>query len=213
MSEEVLIEGREEDRPKSSPSGEYLYDRCLPLFIDDEDFGFFGVHLCDAIMAMAQGMDRIILDTDLNPGWTSIADPNTTPEPWIPWTAQLLGVVIPPGLTSAESRELIVLHPAQNRGTLTALKRAIEATLTGKKVVHIIERPSGQAYHIQFTTVTGETPDEAASLRALLSEKPGGIVMVYKAEPSGSPLWNEATKQWKAVAPGVTWANVKEGDV
>jgi hypothetical protein len=199
--------------PAISASGEYLYQRVLPLFDEDEEFGWFGRHLCDAIMSMMQGLDQIILDTDLNPGWTSIADPNTTPDAWIFWTAQLLGVGLPPNLTAEEQRELIVLHPAQNRATLNAMLLALRETLTGAKVVHVQERPGGQAYHIQFTTVTGETPSEAASLLALLSEKAGGLVLLYKALAAGTPLWNEATKEWHQVGGGVTWANVKEGDV
>lgn len=199
--------------PAISASGEYLYQRVLPLFEEDEQFGWFGRHLCDAVMAMMQGVDQIILDTDLNPGWTSIADPATTPDAWILWTAQLLGVELPPGLTHDEWREIIVAHPAQNRGTLAAMKLKLQETLTGTKIVHIIERPAGKAYHIQFTTVAGETPSEAASLRALLSEKPGALVLVFKAEPSGTPLWNEATKKWEEVGAGVKWGTVTEGQV
>jgi hypothetical protein len=199
--------------PSISASGEYLYQRVLPLFQEDEEFGWFGKHLCDGIMAMMQGLDQIIMDTDLNPGWTSIADPATTPDAWIYWTAQLLGVVLPPGLTTEEQREYITLHPSQSRGSLIAMARKLEVTLTGQKVVHILERPEGHAYRIQFTTVLGETPNEAESLRALLSEKPGGLKLFYATEPSGSPLWNEATKAWDAVAAGVHWGSVTEGEV
>lgn len=213
MSTELFSGNDEGTPPDISASGEYLYDRVLPLFIDDEEFGWFGRHLCDAIMAMMQGLDRIILDTDRNPGWTSIADPNTTPDAWIFWTAQLLGVELPPGITVDEAREVISLHPAQNRGTIIAMVRRVQNTLNGRRIVHIIERPAGKAYHLQFTTVTGETPDPEASELALLAEKPGGLVMVFKAEPSGTPLWNEATKTWGEVGSGVTWGNLKEGDV
>lgn len=199
--------------PEISASGEYLYQRILPLFQEDEEFGWFGRHLCDALMSMMQGLDQIILDTEVNPGWTSIADPAHTPASWILWTAQLLGVQLPPGLTEEQQRELMVIHPAQNRATIQALKLAVQETLTGAKIVHIIERPAGKAYHIQFTTVSGETPSEAASLLALLGEKPGGLVMVYKAEPQGSPLWNEATKKWSEVGAGVKWDTVAEGQV
>lgn len=138
--------------PAISASGEYLYQRVLPLFVEDEQFGWFGRHLCDAIMAMMGGLDQIVLDSDINPGWTSIADPETCPEAWLPWCAQLLGVVLPPGLTIEQQRTYIIEHPVQKRGTPGSLLAFIQEKSSEAKLIER-ENPNGEAAAYWFQIV------------------------------------------------------------
>jgi hypothetical protein len=144
---------------EGDPSGEYLYQRVLPLFAEDEKFGFFGKHLCDALMAMMQGLDQILIDSDSNPGWTSIADPVTCPEAWLPWCAQLLGVVLPPDLTAEQQRSYIIEHPAQKRGTRESLLTFIHERAPSAQVIER-ENPNGEAKAYWFLIVAA--PNEFA---------------------------------------------------
>src|ERR1039458_10421801 len=47
----------------SNPSGERLYDSIPSAFAKDEEVGFFGARLCEALTAMFQDMDQIVRDT------------------------------------------------------------------------------------------------------------------------------------------------------
>jgi P2-related tail formation protein len=138
--------------PAISASGEYLYQRVLPLFNEDETYGWFGRYLVDALMSMMQGLDQVILDSPTNPGWTQLADPVNCPEVWLPWCAQLLGVVLPPELTATEQRTYIIAHPAQDRGTPAALLTFLREKATE---VRLIERegPNGEAKAYWFLVV------------------------------------------------------------
>lgn len=52
--------------PAISPAGEALYQRALPAFLKDEEFGWFGRYLTQAIAAMMQGLDGIVQDWPAN---------------------------------------------------------------------------------------------------------------------------------------------------
>jgi len=66
------------------------------------------------------------------------------------------------------------------------MRAAAQATLTGNKTVIINERdgdsatqPIDYAYYLTVETYQGQTPDPAMTQRALLSQKPAGIVLTY----------------------------------
>jgi len=145
--------------PAISASGEYLYQRVLPLFAEDENFGWFGRHLCDAIMATLQGLDQIILDSPTHPGWTIILDPAVCPEAWLPWCAQILGVRVPPGLTIEEQRAYIIEHPSQQRGTTDSLLVFIHERAPTAQIIER-ENPNGEAKAYWFLVVIA--PNEFA---------------------------------------------------
>lgn len=187
-----------------------LYERVLPVYAYDEQHGFFGRYLCDAIMSMLQGLDAIVQDTPHHPGWGVILDPATCPPAWLPWCAQLYGVVLEPGMNVMRQRQTILESPQQRRGTTEQLIKEIQKTLTGLKWVGYQEQAEGHAYRLGIQTQPAETPSIAATEEAIARFKPGGLKGVYS--PAGVS-WAEATKKYSEVGAAVTWENVKVGDV
>ena len=168
-----------EEEPTITASGERLYKRTLPLWSQDQEQEWFGRYFCQAAMAMLQELDVIVTDTPTHPGWCILADPLEAPAQWLPWTAQLFGVVPPPDADTEEERAIIEELPPQKRGGVEAMKAAAKLTLSGTKTVDIIEQVDGFAYRMLATTLPAETPDEAMTLNALLSQKPGGVKLIY----------------------------------
>jgi hypothetical protein len=82
-------------------------------------------------------------------------------------------------------RQRIASTDGFQRGTVAALRGAAQATLTGAKTVLLRERDHdpadtpNYAYYLTVTTYTSQTPNPAATLAALLAQKPGGIVLTY----------------------------------
>lgn len=201
----------ESNDPFLTFSGELLYQRALPVFDQDENYGFIGKFLCNAIMAMLQELDQIVLDSPTHPGWCSLLDPKVCPPAWLPWCAQLYGVTLTPGATIGRQREEIGELPPQNRGTRNSLIAAVQSTLTGNKNIFFNERAEGKAYRLTVVTPTAETPSEAATLRALKEQLPAGINLFYEAV--STPIWEEATKKWSEVGLTLEWSEVKEGNI
>jgi hypothetical protein len=209
---------------KHTPSGERLYESVPSVFAYDEETGWFGKFLCDALMSMFQDLDLIVRDTPAgihpitqqpapgmkaHPGWSAIVDPVVCPVAWLDWCAALYGVEpeknAPEGAQRAQIKEL----PPQKRGGIEAMVKAAEATLTGLKRVGVIEQVEGHSYKILVTTTAAETPSKQKTEEALLAQKPGGVVMVYQI----GVTWAEATKKWSEVATGVKWNTVETGEV
>src|ERR1039458_4202478 len=210
----------------SNPSGERLYDSIPSAFAKDEEVGFFGARLCEALTAMFQDMDQIVRDTPAGfdpitgvevPGlqahcaWSPITAPATAPVAWLPWCGRLYGVVLTVNTTAAQQRAQILELPPQKRGGVAAMVKAAEETLTGAKAIVFVERSNEEAYHITAHTQASETPSETATKNAILTQKPGGLVLTYSA--SNSPTWAEALKLWNEAAATVEWATVASGQV
>lgn len=144
-----------------------------------------------ALLDRAQEVADLARDSDDAPGWSPIGDPDRAPEHWLPWTAQLVGVVIPPpgspeasGLDEAAKRLRIKETAGQRRGTPDAIKGAARQHLTGNRTTYISER-HGSAYQLRVATLEAETPDPDLVLASLLEQKPGGIVLTYDVIPAG----------------------------
>jgi len=138
-----------------------------------------------ALASMFQHMEDLSGDgANAEPGWSSIVDVNRCPSEGLPWLAQLVGARLPVGLTDAQQRAYINTKPGWGRGTPAAMLSALQATLTGGKTVIMRERDSAAdatrpAYGLTIITNTAETPNQAASLAAILSQKPAGIILAY----------------------------------
>lgn len=65
------------------------------------------------------------------------------------------------------------------RGTAPAMVSAAQATLIGTRRVVLRERFTGDPWKINVVTFTDETPDAAATLAALLTQKPAGIILTH----------------------------------
>jgi len=120
-----------------------------------------------------------------DPPWSHMFDPTKAPDEALAWLAQWVGVQFeiqsslePNADFFARQRQRIVSHLGWNRGTRQAMIDVVTPLLTGNKSVFFEER-STSAYTIIVITRTAETPDPAAVERALLTQKPAGIVLTY----------------------------------
>lgn len=158
-----------------------LYDALLPVAWLDGETGWHLAFYCGAIGAMFQSVADVARDTPDGPGWSAVMDLDRCPDAWLPWLGGFAGVTVPPGATPAQARAWIHGTDGFRRGTPAAIRAATAATLTGSKTVVMQERLGGNAYVLGVYTLTPETPDAAATLRAILSQKPGGIRLDYSA--------------------------------
>ena len=184
-----------------------LYTMLAPLATEDFDNAWSLLIYCNAIGVMFQLIEDIVRDTPEGPGWSALLDLDRCPDQALPWLGQFIGVRIPAGYTPDQARARIASTDGFRRGTRDALIGALQPTLTGARTVLFYERSGDPAvkpdyaYYLTVRTYTTQTPDEAASLRALLAQKPGGIVLDYKAVVGQS--WQQLKNS------GRTWAQVK----
>ena len=166
-------------RPVVSAAAEELFAAC-PAWAraDGESTGWAFLHFCEAICRKFQTLEDVIRDTDLGPGWSHVLDVDRAPAAWLPWLSQFVGVRLIPGETEAQNRDRIKRRDGLKRGTVNAMRAAVEDTLTGTKHVILNER-NGSAYRLSVRTLGTETPDPTKTLAAALSQKPAGIVLDY----------------------------------
>lgn len=115
--------------------------------------------------------------------WSLLIDVDRSPLKALPYLAQFVGVRFPTGLTEAQQRQRIKDAPNLRRGSPAAMVAAAQTYLTGNKTVILRERYLGNAYRIQVTTYTSQTPSQAIVETALRSQKPGGIILEYQVMP------------------------------
>lgn len=168
--------------------GEALYERLAPLGYDDEAQDWALLILCGALGVMGQSLRDLVADSEAGPGWSSLLDVDRCPAPFLPFLAQFVGVRLPVGVAEAEARERIRTPAGFRRGTPAAIVAAAQRTLIGAKTVSLFERDGG-AYRLTVVTRTSETPDTAATERAIRGEKPAGILLTYVV--SASPIITE----------------------
>jgi hypothetical protein len=170
-------------RPVVSDVAEELYASLGPWQRQDTAIGgatdeWHLLELCEALAGGLQGVEDIIRDTDEDPGWSIVLDVDRAPIEWLPWLGQFVGVRLPPGLSEEEQRARIKNTDGFQRGSPEALKAAARSYLTGSQSVFFIER-FGSPYRLRVATLITETPDPGIVERALLEQKPAGIVLTY----------------------------------
>ena len=162
-----------------------LFDAMAPLGQYDPDNQWSLLTYCNAIGTMFQLVEDWVRDTEDGPGWSSLLDLERCPPEALAWLAQFVGVRLLPGATDADSRERIGNTDGFNRGTVAALRAACWNTLTGSRSVFLWERDGDPAqvpeyaYHLTVVTYADQTPDPVATRKALLAQKPGGLVLDY----------------------------------
>ena len=186
-----------------------LYDALTPFAALDTDLnGWALLNLCAAICAA--DLDQIhgyVTDTDELPGWGIVLDPEQAPVEVLDWLAQFVGVVVTPSMDADAKREAILLPRGFQRGTLAAMTQAVAATLDGSKTVLITERNdrsdlgTDMPYRLTVRTIDTETPDEALTHAAAVSQKPIGILLNYER----IAVWDWGDLQ----AAEATWADVQ----
>jgi hypothetical protein len=165
--------------PNHTPTGARLRERTQPLAPDDASYGYAHAHLCEAIGRMLAQVAQVFDPEGDVPPFAPLLSVELCPDWALPWLAQLVGVRIPAGLSPDDARSLIADVAGFSRGTPAALRGAAELTLTGDKMVWFRER-DGSAYRLEVVTRVSETPDPVQTERALLAQKPGGIVLSYR---------------------------------
>lgn len=155
-------------------------------------------------------IDRFTYDPAIpEDGTTSdLTDPETADPEWLPWLAQLVGVPLPAGLSTAEARDAVRFASAGWRaGTKASIAAAARTALTGSQFArvfdHSISDPgNGGPFDVMVVTVSSETPSSAAVLDAIVRRgaKPAGVVLHHRDYESS----------WDAIATnlGTTWADV-----
>jgi hypothetical protein len=163
-----------------------LYAMLEPLAERDFEFAWSLLILCNAIGVPFQLVEDLVRDTEEGVGWSVLLDLDRCPPEALPWLAQFVGVRLLAGSTESEQRARIASTDGFKRGTREALIGAAQATLTGARKVTLRERdgdkalePIAYAYRLTVTTYASQTPDPAATLAALLAQKPGGLVLEF----------------------------------
>lgn len=189
-------------RPVVSDLTELVYESVEPLTRKDEELDYPFLKFLDAWVSSFLGsVYDIVKDRDDRPGWAILFDPDLCPEEALPFLAQFVGAVLTQSLTEEDRRTEVKTPAGWDRGTPDALIEAVKRTLTGLKRVIVEERYLGNAYHLWIRTLTDETPDEAETEAAILTQKPMGIVLLYEVVESIS--WFDVD------ADNEDWAEVK----
>jgi hypothetical protein len=133
--------------------------------------------LVAALMAPVQIVDEIVRDSDTQPAWQSIRDPDTAPDEFIPWLELHNGTVSPPSATMAERRDRIKNNPGFDDGKTGPLKAEVARTLTGVQAVEVLRRQDDVWSRMAVVTSTTETPDPDATLAAAMRAKPAAVLL------------------------------------
>jgi hypothetical protein len=178
---------------------------------DDDRQGWALLIYLIAIGEMFQEIDGYVQDTpDGKPGWSLFVDVDRCPEKGLRWLGQFVGVTVDPKQSGETSEQFVLRARAQikdasgwKRGRPDSFRGAARLYLTGTKAVLIRERDNSP-YNITVVTRVEETPDEAAVLRALLTQKPAGLTLNYIVQ---------STQTWRTLRDGPpharTWQTVK----
>lgn len=179
MAHRLIILAPPSVRPELEPFAEALYASMEPVasYMDGDRNAYALAHLCGAIGAMFQPVDTLARDNDDGPGWSAVLD--LARSPWLPWLGQFLGVTPRAGATDDEQRASISGTAGFRRGSVAAMRAAAALHLTGEKSVILRER-DGSPYRLEIVTYTDETPDPAATLADVLTQKPAGLMLSYR---------------------------------
>ncbi|HEX3454197.1 MAG TPA: phage tail protein [Gaiellaceae bacterium] len=162
-----------------------LYTMLEPLAQSDPSYGWALLILCNAIGTEYQSVEDWVRDTPAGPGFSLLLDVDRCPPEALGWLAQFVGVRLRSGDSDADNRHRIVSTDGFRRGTYAAIQGAAYATLVGSKSVFIWERDHDPAdtpdyaYYLTVSTYADQTPDQAATERAILAQKPAGLVLTY----------------------------------
>jgi threonine dehydrogenase-like Zn-dependent dehydrogenase len=162
---------------------------------------------------MFQPVADVARDTPAGPGWSAVLDLGRCPDAWLPWLAQFVGVTVIAGSTPNAMRERIASTDGFKRGTPEAIRGAAQATLTGNRTVTFRERDANSPdppYTLEVVTLTGETPNPAATRAAIVAQKPGGIVLNYRTV-EGQDWQAVQAKTWRqARTTYASWRNLRD---
>lgn len=202
-----LLPGDDQATLALSNFARILYDELEPLRYADEITGYPLARFVNAIAAPFDLIWDLTMEVDVP--WETIVDIDSAPASFLQWLGRFKGVNINRALSADEQRTQIHGAAGFARGTPSAIIAAARQTLTGNKYVFLNERDGG-AYRLGVDTLVSETPDPAATLAAVLKQKPAGIVLTHNVIAS-EPVWDQATSTWDTSPSGMTWNAVGAG--
>jgi hypothetical protein len=154
----------------------------------------------DFVAALAgplEALNSILSETDTHIPWEVALDVDEAPQEVLPWLAQWVGVRPVKGQPTEDLRGAIRTPDGFARGSLSALLAKAQRTLTGTQRLIVRERTPGP-YNLYVRSLVTETPDSAATLAALISQKPAGIVLDYAA--AAGMTYIDVAAEWSTFA-------------
>ena len=206
--------------PVLRPLAAFEYQQLGPIADRDAECGYPLAHLCAAMWAPVEDLAALIAEQpDGTPGWALLLDPDRCPARFLPHLAQRVGVTIPAGTPETEARALIRDVRNWNRGTIPAMVGDVQATLTGTRYVHIVERDGGP-HDLTLYTRSSETPDPAKTLAAATAASRKRIGLRVTHSVAATQSWREARlvddRTWAQLLadyPTKTWAQARTEDI
>jgi hypothetical protein len=197
--------------PTLAPYAAELYRSLLPLAYADEQVDWALASYAGGHGEMYQELDTLVRDSPAGPGWSSLLDVDRCPTKALPWLGQFIGVNVDTGKPDEAQRQQIRDTAGMKRGTPAAMIAAAQPTLTGNKSVFLFEREGG-AYRLSVRTFIDETPNPAATLAALMTQKPAGIILDFNTMPRWT--WRtlrDSFATWQLVKTHYTnWQGVRD---
>lgn len=203
-------------RPDSTLFADAVYLRLAPIATQDEALGWPLLTYIIGLSRMFENMESIVRSGDGRAPYSPLLDAAACPVFALPFLAQIAGVKLRAQTTgetleawAVYARDAILRRNGRHRGRPDAMIAAIQQTLTGSKEVRLLERVGGDAYAVTVITRPSETPNAAAALAAMLTQKPAGIIVTMTQ--SDLPLILEGTRTINAATGTIdaaTLANV-----
>lgn len=167
--------------------------RLLPDYVREDDDGTLETFLGKATLAGMAPALRIadVADPDTSvTGTAELANPAAAPRAWLRWLGYLVGINLD-NIADANKRAAIADSATlQRRGSVRAIIRATQQTLTGSKSCRVYWNLSGSdPYLLTVVTLTSQTPSTVATLAAAWQEKPAGIDL--ELQTSAGALYSE----------------------
>lgn len=153
--------------------------RLLPDYVREDDNGDLETFLGKATLSAMGPTLRIadVGDPDTSvTGTAELANPAAAPRSWLRWLGYLVGINLD-NIADADKRSAIADSATlQRRGSVRAIIRATQQTLTGSRSCRVYWNLSGvDPYLLTVVTLTTQTPDSVATLAAAVTEKPAGV--------------------------------------
>ena len=165
--------------PRTDTELERYVWRLLPDYVREDDNGNLETFLGRATLSAMAPTLRIadVADPDTSvTGTAELANPAAAPRAWLRWLGYLVGINLD-NIADADKRSAIADSATlQRRGSVRAIIRATQQTLTGSRSCRVYWNLSGSdPYLLTVVTLTTQTPDSAATLAAAITERPAGI--------------------------------------
>ncbi len=168
---------------------DYAY-RLLPDYVRNDDDGTLSTFMGTATRVAMGPALRIadVGDPDTSvTGTAELANPDAAPRTWLSWLGWLVGINLS-SIPDADKRSSISdSSTLQRRGSVRAIIRATQRTLTGSQSCRVYWNLSGSdPYLITVLTLTSQTADTAATLAAAWTEKPSGVDLEIQTTTGGT---------------------------